>query len=143
MCTWLMKFRVDKVLKLHGISCCMSVEDVEEVAPDISRVNGWQEVFVDTEFPGKSVIWVSLSDEAICRLRNIRPAGMLEYRGKAVHFMSRDRMIATRDYIVAKLRRAADFPPHESFLENLPAEFLKASARERVLRLLDRQLECA
>ncbi len=47
MCTWIMKVRGDTVLKLSGIHCCMRVEDVKEFAPDISRANGWQEVFVD------------------------------------------------------------------------------------------------
>jgi hypothetical protein len=140
MCTWLTKVRGDTVLKLEGIHCCMSVEVVQEVAPDISRANGWQEVFVEQQFPGKTVVWVPLGDEAVCRLNNIKPAGVLEYRGQTIHFISRDRIEATRAYIAAKLRRAEDFPRHQRFLENLPAEFLKASTRSRVVGLLDRVL---
>lgn len=138
MCTWLMKMRGDTVLKLEGIHCCMSVEDVEEVAPEISRANGWQEVFVEQQFPGKTEVWVALGDEAVCRLNRIKPAGVLEYRGRTVHFISRERMAATREYVASKLRRASDFPHHRGFLENLPAEFLKASSRDRVVCLLDR-----
>lgn len=140
MCTWLTKVRGDAVLKLEGIHCCLSVEDVEEVAPGISRANGWQEVFVEQRFPGKSVVWVPLGDEAVCRLNNLAPAGALEYRGRRVHFISRERIAATRAYVAATLRRAEDFPQHRGFLENLPAEFLKASARSRVVGLLDRLL---
>ena len=140
MCTWLTKVRGDIVLKLEGIHCCMSVEDVQEVAPDISRANGWREVFVDKQFPGKTEVWVPLGDEAVCRLNNITPAGALEYRGRTVHFVSRERLAVTRDYIAARVRRATAFPRHRGFLENLPAEFLKASSRARVVMLLNRVL---
>ncbi len=79
----------------------------------------------------------------VCRLNGLRPAGELTYRGRTVHFIDRERIEATRDYIVSTLRRATAFPRHEGFLENLPAEFLKASARDRVVRLLGRVPEQA
>lgn len=140
MCTWIVKERSDAVLWLTGIHCCMSVEDIEAVAPDISRANGWREAFVESRFEGKRIIYVPLGDEAVCRLNGTKPAGVLEYRGRTVHFINRERIETARAYIAARVRRAADFPQHQGFLENLPAEFLKASARDRVLRLLDRVL---
>lgn len=140
MCTWITKVRGDTVLKLEGIHCCMTVEDIEEFAPDISRANGWQEVLVDQTFPGKTIVWVPLGDKIVCRLNDIKPAGVVEYRGRTVHFISRERIEATSHYIASRLRRASDFPQHRGFLENLPAEFLKASARNRLVGLLNRVL---
>lgn len=139
MCTWVSKRRGDTVLRLAGIHCCMSVEDIQAVAPEISRVNGWHELSVGAA-PGEREVWVALGDEAVCRLNDLRPAGVLEYRGRTVHFISRERIAATRDYIAARVRRVTDFPRHRGFLENLPAEFLKASSRGRVVALLDRAL---
>lgn len=140
MCTWVVKERSDAVLWLTGIHCCMSVEDIEAVAPDISRANGWHEAFVESKFGGKRIIHVPLGDDAVCKLNRVKPAGVLEYRDRTVHFIDRERIEATRAYIAARVRRAADFPRHQGFLENLPAEFLKASARDRMVRLLDRVL---
>jgi hypothetical protein len=139
MCTWVSKVRGNTVLRLQGIHCCMSVEDVQAVAPEISRANGWQEMSVGAA-PGENEVWVALGDEAVCRLNHLRPAGVLEYRGRTVHFISRERIAATRDYIAARVRRSADFPRHREFLENLPAEFIKGSARGRVVALLNRVL---
>jgi hypothetical protein len=64
----------------------------------------------------------------------------LEYRRQTVHFSSQERIAATRDYIASQARRSADFLSHKEFLENLPTAFLKASARNRVVRLLHRLL---
>ncbi|HEY1189879.1 MAG TPA: hypothetical protein VGE74_19675 [Gemmata sp.] len=139
MCTWVSKVRGTTVLRLQGIHCCMSVEDVGAVAPEICRANGWQELGAGAA-PGEQEVWVALGDEAVCRLNNLRPAAVLEYRGRTVHFISRERIAATRDYIAARVRRSADFPRHREFLDNLPAEFLKASARDRVVGLLERVL---
>lgn len=139
MCTWVSKLRGETILRLKGIHCCMSVDDVQAVAPEICRANGWREFSVEAS-PGKGEVWVALGDEAVCRLNNRRPTGALEYRGRKVHFISPERIAATRDYVAARVRREADFPQHREFLENLPAELLKASARGRVVVLLDRLL---
>ncbi len=142
MCTWVSKVRGNKVLRLKGIHCCMSVEVVEAVAPKICRANGWRELSVDAA-PGENEVWVALKDDAVCLLNRIQPAGVLEFRGRTVHFIDRERIAATQAYIAARDRRTADFPSHQEFLENLPAEFLKASARKRVVGLLDRVLSQA
>ena len=141
MCTWIMKIRGDTVLRLQGIHCCMSVEEVQEFAPEISRANGWEEILVTEDFEGQSVVSVPLPDDVICRLGEREPVGKLEHRGRTIHFMSQERISATREYIASKLRKATDFNEHRGFLENLPKEFLKASSRDRIVRLLDRLAE--
>lgn len=136
----LTKVRNGMVLRLDGIPCCLGVEEVEQYAPDISRANGWFEEFIGATLPGPGEVTVALPDDVLAKIRGLRPFGELTYRGRTVHFLSRERVVAARQYVAATNRRAADYPGNREFLENLPAEFLKASARDRVVKQLDRLL---
>jgi hypothetical protein len=135
MCTMIQKRRGDQWLVLIGIPCCLSVEAVQAVAPNISRANGWEEGPA-----GDTVgcIVIELGAEASGRLQGRPPVGTLEYRGRTLHFRDRERMRVARAYIAARVRDPRAFPEHQRFLETIPAEILKSSARGRVLKALDR-----
>lgn len=140
MCTFIMKTRGDTVLVLRGIGCCRRVEDVQDVAPDISAANGWKEVFVGTSFPGKRTIDVELDDQASSALRNEKLFAELTYRGRTIHFRDRGRLAATLEYVEGVLRNTSSFPEHRVFLEGIPAVFLKGSARATVAKKLRSRL---
>ena len=46
MCTVIAKESQTRVIVLKGLQCCLSVEEIEEYIPKVSRANGWFELYV-------------------------------------------------------------------------------------------------
>jgi hypothetical protein len=84
MCTVIAKETASRVTVLTGIPCCLQVENVTPAIPNVTRENGWFELFegeIRTDVPH----WASwLADEAKLKVLKDRP---VKCRGKWVRFV--------------------------------------------------------
>ena len=166
MCTCIAKVTSTKFTVLTGLPCCLSVEEVEEHYPSISRARGWREVPIEVYPSSESrsrdgsaaeeeidhrterrFVGLTLDDEGRAILRKLTGAtrrtfvASLTFRARTIRFRSRDQISVLKDYIASRLREPHRYTGYEAFLRNIPAVFLRRSRARVLVKRLNRLLE--
>lgn len=147
MCTCIAKRTSTKLVMLTGLPCCLSVEEVQEHYPSISRDRGWQEELpschAEDEDSGKKFVPLELDDEGRAILRRLggvtrrTVVASFTFRGTTIRFNSRDHILVLREYVASRLRKPRCFPGYELYLRNIPSGLLRRSQRRIVVKRLD------
>jgi len=138
MCTQIAKVTKNRITIIDG-PCCMTVEDIEEVCPKISRKNGWQEYNVGGQPFGLKNIHISLDDDILARFP-VEPVATLTYRGQVLHFRIVNQIRVVRSYIADLIRDPRKYSGYRNYLMALPSAFLGRHDRHKVTKRIDKIL---
>ena len=145
------------------------MEEIQEINPKYSRLNGCEEIPIDeiiADLPewthctyykenghlpsnlplstedGRRLVWLDLEEDVRMHFPS-DPVATLSYRSVVIHFRSWDHLKTLRASIEDKLRNVNSYPGYERYLQMIPTRFLRARDRSKVIKLLDRLLECS